>query len=70
MSERIEGISIVLRVDTDRRRLERVIDVPDGVPHLETAFFISQALNTLGDRDAGWREVPLDRPALPGLEGL
>lgn len=58
MGERIKNLSIILRVDTDKRRLERVIDVPDGSPDLETAFLVRQALNILGAGNAGWREVP------------
>lgn len=61
MSEQIKQLSILLCVDTDRRRLERrrlerVIVVPDGAPHLETAFLVRQALSTLGN--AWWHEVP------------
>jgi hypothetical protein len=59
MRERIKNLSIILRVDTDKRRLERVIDVPDGAPDLETAFLVRQALSTLGTGNAGWREVPM-----------
>jgi hypothetical protein len=55
-NERISQISILLRVDTDQRRLECVIAVPDGSPHLETAFLIQQALSTF---PSGWIEVPL-----------
>ena len=57
MGERIKGVSIVLRVDTDRRRLERMIAVPDGSSYPETAFLVQRALSTLGD--AKWREVPM-----------
>jgi hypothetical protein len=56
MSERVTHVTVVLRVDTDRRRLECVIDIPDGAPHLETGFLVRQALGALGS--AGWHEVP------------
>ena len=56
MSERIAHVSIILRVDTDRRRLECEIDAPDGAPLLEISFLVQQALGALGG--AGWHEAP------------
>jgi len=57
-NERIKQLSIIVRVDTDRRRLECVIDVPDGSPDLETTFLVRQALSSVGAESTGWREVP------------
>jgi hypothetical protein len=55
VNEKIKHLAVILRVDTDRRRLECVIDVPDGAPHLETGFLVRQALGAFPG--AGWREV-------------
>ena len=55
MKERIEQIAVVLRVDTDRRRFECTIPVPDGSPHHETTFLIHQALGSFPGPE--WHEV-------------
>ena len=57
MSENVVHVAVVLRVDTDRRRLECVIDVPDGSPVLETALLVRQSLEVLGG--VGWHEALL-----------
>ena len=59
MKERVLRISAVLRVDTDRRCLEHLIEIPDGSPDSETAFLIQHALSTIGS--AAWTELPVRR---------
>lgn len=57
MTERIKDLFVILRIDTDQRRFECTIHVPDGAPHLETGFLVRQAL--AGFPGGGWREVPI-----------